>query len=107
MHTINDGEGHFKNLLLFPDYASSGLWCSCGLGLGDPKEELNLPYEIIDLVDLWNSYWEAMDEDAMESGRNDYSQNQIINTGRILAKMISRHISCEFVEERSRIYPYK
>ena len=110
MHTINDSEGHFKELLLFPDYSSSGLWCVCGLGIGDPKNELNIPYGLVDLVDLWNSYWESCDEFQVSNPNADtrrYNEEQIMNTGRILAEMISQHVPCEFIEERSRLYPYK
>ena len=107
-HSIRDENvKHFEELLLFPDYASSGLWCSCGLGIGNPQDGIPLPYQIIELVDLWNSYWEAMDEDAKETGINEYAEKQIINTGRILCEMISDIIPCEFLEERSTLKRYK
>lgn len=104
MHTINDGKGsHFKKLVIFPDYTSSGIWCSCGLGLGDPKEELELPHGLIDLIDFWNTYWEmASDEDCNIS--LDYAQKEINRIGNILSSMVwEQGIPCEFLEDRSKI----
>lgn len=99
MHTLEDQDQHYKEILLFPDYASSGLWCSCGLSIANPIEDLFVPRNIIELVDLWNSYWEACDNDGI---KNEYAINQIISTGRILREMISEYIPCEFLEERCK-----
>ncbi len=101
MHKLEDTKKHYKKLLLFPDYASSGLWCSCGLGLGNPEDVLpNVPVGIIELIDLWNSYWESCDNDGI---KNEYAQNQIISTGRTLANMVSEYIPCQFLDERCKL----
>lgn len=104
MHTIRDeGVKHFTKILLFPDYTSSGIWCSCGLGLGNPKEVLNVSNDLIDLVDFWNTYWEMASEENSRIDIN-YAQEEINRIGKILAGMFwEQGLACDFLEDRSKI----
>lgn len=98
MHTLADTEGHCKELLLFPDYSSTGLWCSCGLGLGNPEDVLDIPERLIKLVDLWNHYWELTTPN--HKGNQNPFLPEIIMVGEYIAEEISKYIPCTLDKER-------
>lgn len=102
MHTLDDKNNHYKELQLFPDYSSSGIWCSCGLGISDPLEETNIPYHIVELVDGWNLLWEHMSM-YPENISVENVEKKIISIGRILANQISKYTSCTLREDACRL----
>jgi hypothetical protein len=108
MHKINDENAeHFKELVLFPDYTSSGIWCSCGLGLGNPKDELNLSDTIVDLIQFWNDYWDmastGVSNKSIDKEATENLEKEIINIGRILMDKVAKFIPCELLEERCKL----
>jgi len=110
MHTIRDENAkHFEEIVLFPDYTSSGIWCSCGLGSGNPEEVLPLSNDLIKLVQFWNDYWDmASERMSLKENRNNiegikYIEKEIINIGRILREQIADIIPCELLEDRCKL----
>ncbi len=92
-----------KKIILRPDFSSTGVWCECGIGFGDPiKHFPNIPEGIFELVQLWNDYWD--DNCFMDSlGKKVDSQDRINKMGLELSKIISKYHQCEFYKENSKI----
>jgi hypothetical protein len=92
-----------NSLDLFPDYASSGLWCSkCGIGVGDPHEDFpDIPERIFREIEFWNQMWD------MASSYEDYNisaiEDEITLYGYRLAEKLSRYIPCEFLPLNSKL----
>lgn len=100
-----------KKIILYPDFSSSGVWCECGAGFGDPiKKFTHVPEGVFELVQLWNNYWDDVsfkDHPSYLNGVNpdaiDYHQYRINKMGRELSKIISRYHPCSFDEENSMV----
>ena len=101
-HMMDDINGHYKSLLLFPDYSSTGLWCECGISISDPLEKTNIPYELIELVDCWNLLWEHMSM-YNKSINVEIVEKKIISVGRILEERISEYVPCTLIEESCKL----
>lgn len=98
MHTIKDkGAHHFKELILAPDYSSTGLWCSCGLGLADPEGTLGIPERLTKLAQLWNDFWDVAS--THKRGEINPFLPEIISIGEYIAKEISEYIPCTLNKE--------
>lgn len=108
MHTINDGNAsHFKELVMFPDYMSSGLWCFCGLGTGDPQEEIPISNNLVKLIEFWNDHWDLASTTASKENwspdRINAYEKEIINIGRILSERVSNAVPCKLLENRCKL----
>lgn len=88
---------------IFPDYASSGMWCAtCGVSYGDPKASLKMiPPELSDMVDGWNLMWEMAMEDKNLNKENFI---RIFNVmGNELARQINEYVQC-FYDDSKPVY---
>lgn len=102
MHTINSNTEHFKELILFPDYTASGIWCSCGLGCSDPEDTLNLPHWLIEIIDMWSFHWDLCSTNHV--GLNvENVEKQILDVGKHLAEKVSEFIPCQIDEDRCKL----
>lgn len=90
-----------KELILMADYSASGLWCKeCGIAFGDPKEEFpNLPSGLVDLIDVWNGYWEAYTDEASKYNYI-FLHNIYCQAGEYLAKLVNEFYPCTFEDYR-------
>lgn len=100
-----------KKIILYPDFSSSGVWCECGIGFGDPiKVFTHVPEGVFELVRLWNNYWDDVsfsDHPSYLDGVTEdvvgYHQHRINKMGQELSKIISKYHPCSFDKENSMI----
>jgi len=82
------------------DYSATGLWCEeCGIAFGDPREELpNLPSGLIDLIDVWNGYWEAYADETTKYNY-EFLHNIYCQAGIYLAELVNEFYPCTFKDQ--------
>ncbi len=108
MHTLKDGKGsHYKKVYVYPDYTSSGIWCSCGLAIANPSEEIAIPHSLTELIEFWNDYWDFASTTASKNKWDneaiEYHRKKILVVGRILSKQLSQFVPCELLEDRCEL----
>ena len=103
MNKIGECKNCCTSLKLFPDYASSSLWCSkCGVGVGNPHLTFpNVPENIFEEINFWNNMWD------IASSYKEYNipaiEDEITLWGLKLAEKLNRYVPCEFDFENSKL----
>jgi len=95
---------------LYPDFASSGMWCKrCGINFANPKKSFKeIPTGLINLVEIWNDYWDDVSSNIKKDSLFfEQIQNIINSAGYYLANEINQYYPCEFNEEKSKIFCLK
>lgn len=99
-----------KKILLFPDFSSTGVWCECGCGFGNPLINFfHIPEGVMELIQLWNDYWQdscfldSYWDGVPTTEEVEFRQARVNKMGRELSKIVSRYHPCVFMEERSKI----
>jgi|GEM_PF-5644687 len=95
-----------ERIELYPDYASSGMWCAdCELGFGNPIKEFPLiPKGLLSLIVGWNDLWELATENQTQIFIKTFD-NLLIKMGLELAAQVSKYYPCKCSIKRTKIGP--
>lgn len=91
--------GSHSGFKLLPDYSASGLWCkNCGVAFLDPKEEFpELPSGLVDLIDVWNAFWENYC-DVQKKYNFEFLHALYCRAGEYLSNLVNEYYPCEFAD---------